>query len=239
MKHSNKELFDVVYRYYPRGALCEDPGRTLTEENRRLEDARRQAGADCDRWLGLLRRLADQFPENGVSNLSVHLVTGRHDACYSGSLSLPRTTGEHWHAIELRVSILVPYYIVYSSRIVDDREEIEKRKALRGTPPRSAAIFAHDTLYVLPAWVGKLIKPVKPELMEPRPELPARREDNRFDLSADEQPYAVGIAQNIEATWGYERMTPEVGRVIVPDVATDHRLLGKATLYDCLFSDNW
>jgi hypothetical protein len=45
------------------------------------------------------------------------------------------------------------------------------------------------------------------------------------------------IAQEIEATYGYEPMPPEVGRVIVSDVETGGRLFGEATLYHCLFSD--
>jgi hypothetical protein len=236
MKHSIEELIDVVYRYYPRGVPWEDPSHTQTEAHRWLVDARRRAGADCDRWFGMLRRLSDQFPENGVDNFSARLMTGDYDACYCGSLHLPKTIGEHWHTIEFRVSILVPYHIVYSSRVVDDLEEIERKKALRATPPRIACVYVHDTMHVLPASV------VKPEFLESPPEMPEmqpRRQDLSFDLSPDEQPYADWIARDIEATWGYERMPPEVGRVIVPDVATDSRVLGKATLYDCLFSDNW
>jgi hypothetical protein len=56
-----------------------------------------------------------------------------------------------------------------------------------------------------------------------------------FELPPDEQPYAAGIAQEIEATWGYERMPPEVGNVVVPDVATNLRRFGEARLYDWLF----
>lgn len=34
-------------------------------------------------------------------------------------------------------------------------------------------------------------------------------------------------------------MGPEVGTVIVPNVATNVRIPGEASLYDCLFSDYW
>ncbi|MGK4002385.1 hypothetical protein WMF31_07170 [Sorangium sp. So ce1036] len=134
---------------------------------------------------------------------------------------------------------MVPYYVIYRSRLVDAVEETEEGEALRATSPRAVTIFVHDTVYVLPAWVGKLIRLVRPELVEPPPEEPERRQDVSFDLSPDEQPYAAGIAEEIVATWGYEPMPPEVGRIIVPDVATDSRPLGEATLYDCLFSDDW
>jgi hypothetical protein len=239
MKHSIEELFEVVYRHYPRGRPCQDLGRMQTEENRRLEDARRRAGAECERWLGMLRRLRERFPESGIDDWSVHLATGRFDACYSGALYLPENAGECRRVIGLKVSFLVPCYIVYRSRLVDAREEVEEREALHATSPRVVTIFVHDTVYVLPAWVGKLIRLVKPELVEPPPEEPERRQDVSFDLSPDEQPYAAGIAQEIEATWGYVPMPPELGSIIVPDVATDSRPLGQATLYDCLFSDNW
>jgi len=60
-----------------------------------------------------------------------------------------------------------------------------------------------------------------------------------ISFSHDEQPYAAWIIHDIEATWGYERMPPEIGKMIVPDVATNRRNLGEATLYDCLLSDDW
>ena len=66
-----------------------------------------------------------------------------------------------------------------------------------------------------------------------------KRCDIRPDLSSTEQPYAWGLAQEIEATYGYEPMPPEIGKVVVPDVATNGRALGKATIYDCLLSDDW
>ena len=65
------------------------------------------------------------------------------------------------------------------------------------------------------------------------------RQDLRFDLSSDEQPYAAWIAQSVEATFGYARMPSEVGKVIVPEVSTVLRSSGEATLYDCLFSHSW
>jgi hypothetical protein len=61
----------------------------------------------------------------------------------------------------------------------------------------------------------------------------------RFDFSADERPYAEVIAREIEATYGCERMPPEIGKVIVPDVAAGLRAPGEATIYDCLLSDDW
>jgi hypothetical protein len=67
----------------------------------------------------------------------------------------------------------------------------------------------------------------------------ATRRDISFAFTPDEQPYAESIAREIEATYGFERMPPEVGNVIVPDVSVGGRLLGEARLFDCLFSDSW
>ena len=42
---------------------------------------------------------------------------------------------------------------------------------------------------------------------------------------------------DIEAIFGYERMPPDIGAVLVPDVTTALRLGGEARVFDCLFTD--
>jgi hypothetical protein len=59
-----------------------------------------------------------------------------------------------------------------------------------------------------------------------------------FELSVYEQPYGQAIAEEIETTFGYERMPPEIGHVIVPGACVGNQQLGKATLFDCLFTDD-
>lgn len=60
-----------------------------------------------------------------------------------------------------------------------------------------------------------------------------------FEMSPDEEPFARGLVEEIEATYpGHVGMTPEVGRVILPDVNVLHDF-GEVTLFDCLFSSNW
>lgn len=54
-----------------------------------------------------------------------------------------------------------------------------------------------------------------------------------------EEPAASAIAQQIEATYGYEAIPPEIGDLVVPDVALDTRHMGEATIYDCLLSTQW
>lgn len=234
MMHSTDELFDIVYRYYPRGMPRTDPRYKETEEVLRLAAARRRAGAECDAWRALLRRLEEQFPENNVQNRSLHLPTGNCDAGYSGALFLPTSgPGEHFHDVGFLVSFLVPYYIVYSSRVVDDLTE---------PPPIDPAragyicVFHHNKMSYLPPEFADI---VRPELIRPYQKHQARRQDISFDPSPEEAPYAAWITREIETTFGGERMPPEIGKVVVPDVdvVTSLRELGEATLYDCLFSD--
>ena len=59
--------------------------------------------------------------------------------------------------------------------------------------------------------------------------------DGRFDLLPYEQPYANELAREIQATYGAQSMPPEVGRLIVPEIELDGRLIGEVTVYDCLF----
>jgi hypothetical protein len=59
-----------------------------------------------------------------------------------------------------------------------------------------------------------------------------------FELSVYEQPYGQAITEEIETTFGYERMPPEIGHVIVPGACVGNQQLGKATLFDCLFTDD-
>jgi hypothetical protein len=229
MKHTTNELIDIVRLYYTRGVSNDDPRYKETEEYLRLAAARRRAGADCKAWRSMLQKLGRQFPENAIMDHSAHLPTGHYDACYYGTIELPNGVGEHSHSLGFLVSFLVPYYCVYSLRIVED---VEKTEAVRASQERAACVFVHDTMYVLPANI------VKPEILAQQRPLQVLRHDISFELSPDEQPYGASIVQEIEATWGYARMPPEVGNVIVPDVATNLRSIGEATLYDCLFSDS-
>lgn len=232
MNHSVEELIDIVCRYYPRGISGDDPVRAETDENRRLVDARRlRAAAEGDHWRSLQQRLGEEFPGT-IGDSSMLLALGTHDAAFCGSLYPPDPTHEYRRSIRYSVSILVPYYILYTSQDADGLKGAKTRKVLRSAPSRFASVIEYDTMHILPASM------VKPEFRDPEPN-PDRAKDVNFDFSPDEQPYAARVAQEIEATWGYERMPPEVGEIIVPDVATDQRWLGEATLHDCLFSDDW
>jgi hypothetical protein len=53
----------------------------------------------------------------------------------------------------------------------------------------------------------------------------------------EEELVAREVVREIEATYpGYQRIPPELGNEIVPDVAMVGALMGEATIYTCLFS---
>jgi hypothetical protein len=61
-----------------------------------------------------------------------------------------------------------------------------------------------------------------------------------FDLTPGEGPFAAVVEEEIQRELpGHERMPPEVGKIIVPEVVGGGNLYGESTIYGCLFSDNW
>ena len=225
MKHNVRDLLDVVYRYYPRGIdLIEQADIQRykeSEEHVRLVAARRRAAAD-ERWPALLRRIEERFPSSVVTNDSFHLPTGSLDASYSFSVSLPDTT--HGRTLWFHIGFLVPYYLVYGWRRVHFVRQ----------PDKFRVVFGGMNFFVSRS-------PRDPELVSDSGDerLKSVTFDESyidFELSPDELSYAAWIARDIEATFGCERMPPEIGVVLVPDVAVNLRPLGEARLYDVLFT---
>ncbi|XXY45775.1 hypothetical protein WME91_37815 [Sorangium sp. So ce269] len=225
MKHSTEELLDVVYRHYPRGIdvieQADIERYNETEEYARLVAARRRAATD-ERWHALLRRIHDRFP-SGVMNDSLHLPTGSLDACYSFSIFPP--DADDSRTLWFHISFLVPYYWVYSWRLVQFRRRPERFRV-----DICGAHFVFSRSMLDP----KLVLDPGDERLNSITFKGARV---NFELSADELPYTEWVARDIEATFGCERMPPEVGLVRVPDVAVNLRTLGEARLCDCLFTD--
>jgi len=224
MKHNLDELLDIVYRYYPRGIGTTDHLNTThrkeTEQHARLVAARLQAAAD-ERWHTTLRRISERFPKM-LMNQSLHLPAGTSDACYSFTIDLPNVTDRR--TLWFLVSFLAPYYIIYSQRLIDVV-----------TQPEGFHFVVHGVQFYIPRKATGL--EFRPSLNDERiNRATVKREYISFDLSPDELPYAEWIARNIEATFGCERMPPEVGTVLVPGV----NLGGPrdTRLYDCLFSYN-
>jgi hypothetical protein len=84
-----EELLRTIYRFYPRGLDADHARYYDSEEHLRLVAARKAAGANAGPWLALLDRLQTQSPECVVTDRSIHLPTGRYDACYFGEIELP------------------------------------------------------------------------------------------------------------------------------------------------------
>jgi hypothetical protein len=197
VKHTIDDLLAIAYRYYPRGVTEADSGFYDTQERQRLIAARRHAGTE-ERWRDMICRLDDRFPDRSIMDRSLHLASGKWDACYSGWLEMPPLAGEKSRDLGFVVSFVVPYYVVYGRRTIP--------------------IDPHD-----PAHQGYSL-----------------HHEFAFTFAADEEPYTRGLIAEIEATYpGHEPMPPEVGQVIVPDVVTSRRFINTATLFDCLFSDEW
>jgi hypothetical protein len=226
-------MLDVIYQHYPRGIEHEDPRYAQTEEHARLVAARRQAAGD-ERWRALLRRVSDRYPGQ-VRNHSLHLPTGNLDACFSFTLSLPGTARHR--ALWFRVSFLGPWHIIYASDLVEDAEETA---ALRAAPVDQIDVSVHGLHFLAPASV---LDPDALRLVEEerRNAPPIMRHEIMFSPLPEEAPHVEAIGRDIAATFGTTFLPPEVGTTPVPDVATNLRLPGEATLYDLLFteSDTW
>jgi hypothetical protein len=197
MRHSLQELFDIVYRFYPRGIWPDDPQYPKREEGRRFKETCHQAYANYGPWRAMLGRLGARFPDCRVRDEAMHLASGGCALSYDAKLVLPTLTCEQGeHALGFLVSIVVPYYVIY----------------------------------------GRVFFYFKDDSYGDKATLPGIR----LELSSIEQPYARGLAQELEATFpGYEPMPPDIGKVVVPDVCTNIRGMGEATLYDCLLADLW
>lgn len=215
MRQTVEALLDVVYRHYPSGVSYGDPRYKRTDEFLRLMNACREAGsagAQRERWRGMLRRLGAQLAPHAVHDNSMGLAAGAAGASYEGMIDLPNKEQGQLHFL---VSILGPHYLVFSSRLLEEKGLVHPVRVL----------FGRGTCVVLPAGG-------KPE------EATSLRLDLRYELSPEEGTLAGALASEIEATFGAEPMPPEVGGVLVPNVSTARRPLGEATLYDCLLSDD-
>jgi hypothetical protein len=118
------DLFDVVYRFHPRGVFPYErrhvpPGEPVyddTEEHRRLLHAAARAREAYPTWKAMISRLAARYH---LQNDSLHLLAGGPDPAYSARIYLPGAAGEI--TLTFHVCILGPYYGVH--RTGDPGEE--------------------------------------------------------------------------------------------------------------------
>jgi hypothetical protein len=226
MKHTQGELMDIVYRYYSRGVGIVDGDLDVqliydSEEHARLVAARRKAATD-ERWPAMRRRIEEHFPDASLMNHSLHLATGDQDACYSFAISLPGATNDRM--LWFQVSFLAPCYVIYGSSTTD---------IVRAPPEDSFSVIFEGLHFQVERsrFDPELISNVDDER---RKLATIKKRYVNFDLLPDERPYVEWIAREIEATFGCEPLPPEVGTVLVPDLAAP-KLPGEVKLYDCLF----
>jgi len=229
MKHTLDELMDIVYRYYPRGVGMVDGDLHVkvienSEEHARLVAARKKAPTD-ERWPAMLGRIQAHFPDAPLVNFSLHLPSANHDGCYSFTIYLPGAP--HDRAVSFQVSFLAPYYIIHRSCTTEIVKE--PRRDFFGVDFRGVGFQVSGSPFD-----PELISNVDDERLK---RVTIKEHYVTFDLLPDQRPYAEWVAREIEATFRAEPMPPEVGTLLVPDLATP-KLPGKVRLYDCLFSDN-
>lgn len=194
MKHTTRELIELVYRFYPRGARGGVPGPESSEENRRLLDTKARAAADLGRFREMLDRLTTRISGSSVFETLYLIPYGPEhwDACLQANLKLPTVPPQDGaHELVMMVSVLVPYYLLYSSIHFN----IKGDRFGRAKHARSSWIFT-----------------------------PAER------------PYVDEVAREIETTYGYERMSPEIGRLTVPLLEPDLGFTDVWTLFDYFFT---
>ncbi|MEZ4295591.1 MAG: hypothetical protein R3B70_11495 [Polyangiaceae bacterium] len=197
MSISISEMMAIASRLFPVGYWPDDD-KTSPEYHRRAA-AWAEAQAHYPTWKAMLRRLSLQLPNAEVRNESLRMEAADSaptDRCFMGAIYIrPVAPIELEHRIGFRASFVVPYYYIYSSRVVKPHAD-------------SAPIDADDR--------------------------------TSFEFSPDEAPIAAAVEEEIHKTLPtHKRMGPEIGMKIVPDVSTNLRIPGEATLFDCLFSDYW
>lgn len=257
MSTNVESLVNIVRQYFPRGRLIERPGAMawpelcdppsppppdfpheawppygyeVTVEHQRLVAARKNAGAQQAAWMDALQRIHLQFPACVVQNNSVHLPSGSFDSAYSGSLALPSDDSPNCsRELQFAVSFIAPYYACsYSSRtyqhgrMVDSREDEDDMPLSDESQPEAKE---NEIMY---GPSGELSIPQLPQYAQ------------SFELPVDAIPYWRTIERILQEKFpGYGYLEPDIGTLRLPDVVTDFKFFGEATLYDCIFTSHW
>lgn len=218
MKHTAQQLIEIAYQYFPRLPPY-DPLYDRTLEAGRQREAHERLRAQYDVWAALLARIgarfpAEQCPEVGLQNLSVHVQAGEtafQDRCFAAYLWLPaRVTEEEQHHLTFQVSAIVPCYSISSASVRHVEGALEA--VGRHIVMQGRALVDDDARHIC----------------------------ETYDLTPDELPFAAAVAEEIVAFFpGYELMPPSIGKTVVQDIFVgSSRLPGQATLFDCLFSES-
>jgi hypothetical protein len=140
LNHTIGELFDVVYRFYPRGLLPharihappDEPFYDDSEEYRRLVEAANRGRAEYPTWQAMIQRLGDRYH---LQNESISLLAGWVEPAYSARIYRPKDLEpvpslRNRASLSFHVSLLGPYYGIHDMGEPDEKpaaitEEIE------------------------------------------------------------------------------------------------------------------
>lgn len=241
MKYSVDQLFEIAYHHYPRGMLLGSPAYGKTKEYHNFLNTCRQSSEKYEHFHNLMARLTEYFPQHRVMDHAVSLVTPSLvvPKC-AGMIELPNDPSELAHLIEFRLSLLAPYYKIYSRRIVNSDKPIQRLRQ----------IYVDDTCYTFPMdmsiaqieeclGLSNLQAIIQEEpIHKPSANTPSFEHIVSFELSPEEQPFGDRVAREIELNFeGYEAMPPDIGHLVVPGIGSGDGIFGHVTLYDCLMWD--
>ncbi|MRG94003.1 hypothetical protein [Polyangium spumosum] len=134
MTITRAELFDIVYRFYPRGVhnfsrIHVPPGEPVyddTEEHRRLVEASNRGRAEYPTWEAMIDRLGDRY---GLQNESINLLAGWLSPAYSARIYRPKDLEpvpslSSRASLSFHVSLLGPYYGIHDMGGPDEKPAV-------------------------------------------------------------------------------------------------------------------
>jgi hypothetical protein len=212
MKHSAQELAAIAYAYFPRASPGQEANYEAPIEAAKRQEAHARASAQYGTWRELCERLEKRFPPSQFPGVSVQNL----------SLFLQSPT------IEV-TDLAYCAHLHLATRDAAERDHLLTFRVSFVAPYYSiqSRSIVWTTQYFARLGAG-----------------PPRRGDvqstGTYDLSADEAPFAQVIEEEIDRAFPeHERMSPDVGTLILPDILAGGRMPGEATIFDCLFSTTW
>ena len=177
--------------------------------------------------------------------LSIEQPAYKKSKEYKRRLKACRNAAPHreaWRAMLMRLAQHFPHQQVIDDTRFSMESDEHPLPSLSGAIllPHGAGVHGHSIEFcvsLLAPYYKIQSRLVVDELQEPEAGTNRQKSMLRLEFLSDEQPYAKQIAQEIEAAFvGYVCMPPDVGKLIVPEIASFGGHLERVTLYDCLMS---
>ncbi|MEZ4295913.1 MAG: hypothetical protein R3B70_13140 [Polyangiaceae bacterium] len=167
MTPSIPELMAIAHQLFPVGHRPGDD-KTSPEYQRRAA-AWVEARPQYPTWRAMLRRLSGRFPNTEVRNESLRMEAADSDPwdrCFMGAIYIwPIGPIELEHRIGFRASFVVPYYYIYSLRVVKPHADSEPIDA----DDRRSFEFSPDEAPIAAAVEEEIHKPLPSlERMDPK-----------------------------------------------------------------------